>query len=281
MTHTPTNPTIHQRRHAAGYTLVEILLALGIFMIGMTAVVSLFPVAALLQRETASDILSAEAASSAKALVQAETLTYGGFGSGNIGGYHTSATSTNANVSPITAFFPYTDRAYPSSQITGTARTDASNCDLFWVPFIQDINGDPAAPNWIVRILILEGDSQANYTISTGSGVVAIANPTATTGDPNYFPKVVQVGCSVADSDTFTLTSYNAENNGIEGGSVIMDNNGTNYIVSEVDGTSVSVTSPILISPAAPTHIWLAPALGGRTSPLKRIVTVAPNVTTP
>ena len=42
------------------------------------------------------------------------------------------------------------------------------------------------------------------------------------------------------------------------------------------------MTSPILTSPSAPTHVWLAPALGGRTSPLKRIVTVTgPGVVKP
>ena len=276
MMHTPSNLTVPRPRRAAGYTLVEILLALGIFMIGMTAVVSLFPVAALLQRETASDILTAEAASSAKALVQAETFTYGGANTGNIGAYHPTAGSTNALVSSAIAFFPYTDRSYPSSQIIGTARTDASNCDLFWVPFIQDLNGDPANTNWIVRILILEGDSSASYTNTAASALGTVANGT----DPNYFPKVVRTTCTVVDEDTFTF-GINAESNGIEGGSVFIDNNGTNYIVSDVDGTSVSVTSPILTSPATPTHVWLAPALGGRTSPLKRIVTVAPNVTAP
>ena len=182
MKHTPSNPPMPRPRRAAGYTLVEILLALGIFMIGMTAVVSLFPVAALLQRETATDILTAELASSAKALVQAEAFTYGGAYTGNIGAYHPTATSTNSSVSSAVAFFPYTDRSYPSSQITGAARTDASNCDLFWVPFLQDINGDPANTNWIVRIMVLQGEMVDRHAILGGEDL-GINNGRANNGN--------------------------------------------------------------------------------------------------
>lgn len=258
------------RRRAGGFTLVEILLALGIFLIGMAAVASLFPVAAILQRETASDVYAGHAEASAQAFIKSKTFTYiAGDNSTDLSFYHPSGASTKHTLEPFVSFFDMPQRAYPSSQLTGINRDDVANCDFFWVPFIQDLNGDGSDPNWTVRVFVLQGDSKVNYNIATGGGISAIANPS----DLARFPKVVSTGCSVADDYTLTV---NYANHGLESGDKVMDNNGTDYTISLVQGTSLTMTSPILRSPQDPTALWFAPSQGSiNGSPTKAILTIA------
>ncbi|MFN3165857.1 MAG: prepilin-type N-terminal cleavage/methylation domain-containing protein [Phycisphaeraceae bacterium] len=260
-----------------GFTLVEVLIALGVFAIGMVAVASLFPVAALLQKETAEEVVGEHAAQSAKSIVEAKRLTYraptgaGLTGTGDLGRYHTLAGDSLSRVVPLHAInnqlltrrYTYWDRSYPSGTPAPADR------DLFWVPFVQNVSGDPTNPNWVMKLFLLTPDSNANYVPGPNQ-----ANP----GDPTFFPKVVSVGCSVKDDTTFTL---NNANHGLEGGDLIMDSNGTDYQVAEVDGSDVTVLGRILISPESPRAVWYAPAYGGNRSPTQRIVTVKIDVPQP
>ena len=261
--------TLRARRRSAGFTLVEILISLGIFLIGMTAIVSLFPAAAILQRETAQEVISEMAAQSAAGIIEATELTYDPPGAGrtaaNLNFYHTTAGSTNTSVSSITGLYPYTDRSYPTGLVNGL---DVSNCDLHWVPFIQDINGDPANPNWVVRLFVLDADSRAEYT----PGNAADANP----ADPITFPKVRQVGASATGS-TFTVTA----GTDLEVGDIIMDSNGNSHEVINLSGNDIEVVNAIPRVPNAPNSIYYAPRLGGTSSPAMRVVTVEVNVVAP
>lgn len=267
-------------RRTGGFTLVEILLALGIFAIGMAAVASLFPVAAILQRETATDTFASYASGSAEAVMKNRAITYGtGGDSSDLGTrYHTSSPSSKTTVEPIADLFWAAQRAYPTAELTGVAFSDVSECDYFWVPFIQDLSGDDANPNWSVRIFVMRGDSKADYTINTGGGVTKIANAT----DSNRFPKVVATSCSFSSSNANALT-LGTSNHGLQSGDKVMDNNGTTYTVSLVDGDFVTMNSPILRTPSPPSELWYAPPLGGvNGSPTKAIITVGDlNITTP
>lgn len=263
------------RYASRGFTLVEVLIALGLFAIGMVAVASLFPVAALLQRQTVQEVIGEHAAQSAKSIVEAKRLTYrapvsGLTGTGDLGPYHTLAGSSRSQVVPLSAMpnnlltlkYTYWDRSYP------TATPSPADRRLFWVPFVQNISGDVSKPNWVMRIFLLEADGNAKYP-APGAATNA-ANP----GDPDLFPKVVWTGCTVKDKETFTLANAG---HGLEGGDLIMDSNGTDYRIAEVSGADVKILGRILESPEKPNRIWYAPAYGGTASPTQRIVTVKIN----
>lgn len=246
------------RRASAGFLLNELLISLGIFAIGMAALASLFPVAALLQRETTEEVFSQAAAQSAKAIIASKE------GSFDLSAYHTN-TGTTGQVFPILQtgatqerLLPQTDRAFPSTQVNGT---DTSDCDFFWVPFVQDLNGDQANPNWVVRIFILTNDSEATYNSITGA-----ANPDH---DPAHFPRVVSRDCNAAGK-IFTTSGAH----GLEPGDVFMDSNGNDYVVGDVPSAStIEVLYTIPTNPAAPDKIWYAPRLGGSFSPAQSVVT--------
>lgn len=273
------------RRLSGGFTLIEVLISFGIFAIGAIAVASLFPVAALLQKETVDDILGKHAAESAKAIVLAKGMSYQqpgadrGTDPGDLDGYHPNALSTNKDARPLLANYPalesrFTiwDRSYPTFTLTreDTAvnfRDDLEERDLFWVPFIQDVQGDPNNPVWVMHLFILKGDSRAEWdkTITPA----AWANP----NDAIFVPGVTAVGVAgVTNSDTtFQLSGGHS----IQVGDLILDTNGISYRVTTVNANNVTIDGVILTSPAVPTGVYYAPpGVGGNgDSPTLSIIT--------
>ncbi|MEM8493972.1 MAG: prepilin-type N-terminal cleavage/methylation domain-containing protein [Planctomycetota bacterium] len=64
-------------RVRAGFTLTEVLIALGILAVGITSVASLFPPAILMQKETVRDILGQQNVRSSEAILRAKTIDAG------------------------------------------------------------------------------------------------------------------------------------------------------------------------------------------------------------
>ena len=265
-------------RKSAGFSLVEILIALGIFAIGMAAIVSLFPAAAILQRETTQEVISEMAAQSAASIIDTQALTYDPPGAGrtaaDLNSYHSSAASTNSaaipfnSISPalMTARYPATDRSYPTALINGT---DISDCDLHWVPFIQDLSGDPDNPVWVARLFILEADSRATYSGSA-------AQPAA---DPDTFPRVASVGIPNGGVSGNVFTTASAID--LDPGDIVMDSNGNSHVIEAISGTGITVLNSIAVTPNAPNTLWYAPKSGASSSPAVRVVTVEVDVVAP
>src|SRR5688572_8239180 len=61
---------------ARAFTLMEVLIAIGIFAIGMVAVAAVFPTAIFLQKQTITDATSQQVARNAAAVLQATKMTY-------------------------------------------------------------------------------------------------------------------------------------------------------------------------------------------------------------
>lgn len=270
----------NKARRAAGFSLVEILLSLGIFAIGMTAIVSLFPAAAILQRETTQEVISEMAAQSAASIIDAQKLTYEWTGTaraGDLANYYPNAGTNGTDAVPLNAIsitggtvldrYPAADRSYPTGSLNGTSIID---CDMHWVPFIQDINGDPSgSQNWVMRLFIVEADSRATYT----GNATLDANP----NDVTTFPKVRYVGVSGVSGAVFTTASALD----LDAGDTVMDSNGNSHVIVEVSGTSITVLNSISLTPNTPSKLWYAPKLGGSSSPAMRVVTVKVDVVAP
>lgn len=261
-----------RRRPSMGFTLVEVLIAFGIFAIGMIAVASLFPVAALLQKETANDILGKDAAESAKAIVLAKGLTYQpsvadrATNPGDLDNYYSIAGANNSHAVPLFQVdvalenrFTIWDRSYPSFTPTIEDR------DLFWVPFIQDVGGDPNNPVWVMHLFVLNRDSRADWDKTSGTW----ANPS----DVSAIPGVIGAACTIVAGSGDT--ALNIPGHEIQAGDRILDNNGIAYLVKEIDGNEVTINGVILTSPADPNTVWYAPpgAGGDGNSPTLNIIT--------
>lgn len=251
-----------------GFTLVEVLIAFGIFAIGMIAVASLFPVAALLQKETFDDVVGKHAAESAKAIVLAKGLEFDQPPTpSELSNYYSIAGANDSHAVPLFQVntiledrFTIWDRSYPSFNPTIESR------DLFWVPFIQDVAGDANSPVWVMHLFILNRDSRATWNRADG-------RTWASPNDGNTIPGVVGAACTIVAGSGDT--KFNIPNHEIQAGDRILDNNGIAYLVKEIDGNEVTINGVILTSPADPSTVWYAPpgANGDGNSPTLAIIT--------
>ena len=172
-------------RRRPGFTLTEVLISLGIFAIGAIAVASLFPVAALLQKETADSILSQQAITNARATIEAIGLPSApGDINTDLGGYHQTPppiitnvdtmlvnapleiSGTFTGVSPSQLIdsstfsnrYPLDTRSYPATE------TDLGSRDYYWYLLVRDLDGDPVTEDWVVYLLVIEKKSNQTLT---------------------------------------------------------------------------------------------------------------------
>lgn len=177
-------------RTAPGFTLAEVLIAIGIFAIGMIAVASLFPVGALLQKQTADDILGKQSSTNARATLEAIGLTrFPASGVGDLDNYHNASaalypspsTLELSGVVPIdeidalgSSFYNrYTlaERSFPTTEFNAIDLTNTppwptqyETRDHYWFFYVRDTAGSFAGPSWQGYVLVVERKDGQNYT---------------------------------------------------------------------------------------------------------------------
>lgn len=164
-----------------GFTLAEVLISLGIFAIGMIAVASLFPVAAILQKETADDILGQQSANNARATIEAIGLTYfdpdTAFAD-DLDNYHQASSDRyGATTLQFSGVVPIAD-LLPPAQPSGTSfyarfslgersfpstEADWDERDHYWFFYVRDTAGSPTSPNWQGYVLIVEREEDQAF----------------------------------------------------------------------------------------------------------------------
>ena len=135
-----------------GFSLVEVMIAMGIFAVGFVAVAAMFPAGVILQRETVSDVESQLVARNAAAMVRARKLTFRQDGVGvDLGqssgtGELQSFASINASLGTR---WQLNDRSYPMVQGPPDERK------YYWVPMIRRTKSPAAAADWLVVVFVL------------------------------------------------------------------------------------------------------------------------------
>lgn len=275
---TPTTRSKH-RRHG-GFTLLEVLLALGVFAIGFVFIAAIFPVAALLQKEAVDTINGQQVARNTEAIMDAMQLP--------IGVLTTTGFTVNVNGTAVD-----TDQRVFALSTTGWSST---NCDwtqqirsaptmvtgvtdrkFFWVPVFRDTNSasNMSAGEIYTYVFVLQKRNNTTYPTSPSlftPDACANINDTDTvtvSGNTLYpIPKVFAVTVTATSSNTikFKQTNFNGNPSTydtplqIDSGDKILDNNGTIYTVSDYDMTANTITIDgiLLPTPNAIDTIWFA-----------------------
>lgn len=200
----PTPPRQARRRHASrpAFSLVEVMVAVAIFALGMTAVASIFPVAILLQRQTVDEIRARHFVENTAAEIEGRRLI------GTIAEWtpvdHTPANTLTYEVMPLADApaimnqWTLDDRSYPSHDAITNRR-------LFWVPLVYDSQpGTITATSDFeptIFAFIVRGREDATFDRSSGTH----ANPAS---DPDYIPSVSQISATVsADGRRFDFSN--------------------------------------------------------------------------
>ncbi|MCG8509983.1 MAG: prepilin-type N-terminal cleavage/methylation domain-containing protein [Rhodospirillales bacterium] len=247
--HKPSFANFHR---AGGFNLMEVLIAIGIFAIGFTAVVSLVPVGIALQRETVFDAQATQFASNAEAIILAR-----GFDETIID----AAVTQDATVIPVSnAFVSPTewtleDRSYNVVDIL-EQRT------LFWVPLFFDASVDASGNasdtrDWRVYVFVVRGKATTGtYPKTTGTW----ANPADPSDDPGVPGVTFANATPGVNSDgirnRFDFTNTTSGRRLVRAGDRIVADDGTRYRVKKSDSGGIEVDG---IIPAIATGVfWYA-----------------------
>ncbi len=241
-----------------GFSLMEVLIAIGVFAIGMVAVASIFPVAILLQKQTVQEVEATHFGRNAKALVAARGFV------APAGAWDAIAAAGVTSAMPAAAMNQWSlaDRSYNTLEPTNQRR-------VFWVPMCIDTDPSPSKA-WQVFVFVVRGERGKTY------GPVA-ANPDIVNGeDPNYVPRVKRQATTLAVTGP-VVNRFNFGNNPriVRPGESIVDQDGLVYIVNAADNAGVAVSGVIPGTAGANVDIWYAaPNTAGGTSTFVRLITL-------
>jgi len=264
-----------------GFTMIEVLIAMGIFAVGFVAIAAIFPVATLLQKQTVKDVMAQQIEDSVRAVLMGRPLREADLvdpGYGLMVDLGTPAWDTDHTVNrlpavvgsefllgfPAVAFTPpparwsLNDRSYPSTVTPVDARR------YFWVPLVMDADQSNASRAWRVYVFVLRRED-----VQTDKSTGVWANP----NDPAAVPGVAQIG--VADSGTNRFDFDNSQDE-IRKGDQVLGEFGTVYEVDKADAGGINIKGVFNQVPVGPaSKLWYGRAgAGGSKSPTMKIMEI-------
>lgn len=275
-----------------GFTLMEVLISLGIFAIGMVAVAAIFPAAALLQKQTVNDVGGQQATRSAEAILQGKTLDNAILDPGTPVGL--SATPFDPDAFRVFALseinnggVPYLDRWPLSNRSFPSVTPDVLARDFYWVPLVRRNDFIPERAAWDVFVFVLKREEDTDYKRDDAN-----APPTAdwanyddgqVAGPAWLVPGVARVPVTVPsaggsrfnfDNHQFAATSAGKADQ-VRVGDQILADNGVIFRVSKADDTGCEVSGAILGDDQTgrlPESIWYGrPAGADKPSPTQEL----------
>jgi|GEM_PF-3957801 len=257
---------------SSGFMLVELLMAMFILALGLSAIAAIFPVAGYLQKQTFNDAVGQQVQRNVEAIIGAVSIP-----DGSLSSVPDTTQITQQRVVAVSGVLgggtnelPLSMRCYPTAlDLDGDGVCNGTNDDpnfiareFYWVPLFQDTDITTGTHTWIAYVFILA--KQPNAIYGTGSGV--------NSSDPTEVPKVVSATISNVNGYTFTV-SVN-----LQPGDKILCDNGMTPTVTDVSGTTITVDTPLANTIGSPQTIWYAPpATGGQNSPTVAIKAVSFN----
>ncbi|NBC10111.1 MAG: prepilin-type N-terminal cleavage/methylation domain-containing protein [Planctomycetes bacterium] len=241
---------------ARGFTLMEVLVAIGIFAIGLIAVASIFPVAILLQKQTVEEVEATHFGENAKAIVAARGFVASDWSSIANSGAGVVSKMEGMNPDDPMDDWSLADRSYNTLEPTDERR-------VFWVPlcYDSDASGDNA---WQVFVFVVRGERDTTY------GPVAADADIANSLDAEYVPRVKKLSTTISGANRFDF-----DNNPrlIRPGDEVVDEFGLTYRVSAADNTGVEVDG--IIPGSGTINIWYAaPSSAGESSTFVKLITL-------
>lgn len=238
--------------HNRGFTLLECLLAMGIFLIGFMGIMGLFSSAVLLQKRTIDDVQSQAVSRNAAALI-----TGVGIDDAALIAALPASADTDGLLYPLPSL-SLSDRSYPSAIVISQRK-------FFWTAMVRDANTAAGQRLWVITLFVMRRGQGRQYDKAVG----VWANPT----DPTWVPGVRRVDLTLPV--TATLTSYNFDNDPriVRQGDWVTDDLGTSSRVLRASDTGAEIKG--LVIGGTPSHIWIGyPSDTGGPSPLKRVTMV-------
>jgi len=180
---------VARRPGGRGFTVLEIMLAMGVFVVGFVAVLTLFPAAIVLQKQTVQDLEVQRVVQDATALLRARPWTAWRIPPNNIGTLRQEITDANLYLlypllndaeltdplngngvlwSPVDRSFPRQTGSWSSPQAPSynVRHLDGREARYFWVPLVKrlKVNADnPTAEDWTLFLCILRQEEHPVY----------------------------------------------------------------------------------------------------------------------
>ncbi len=244
-------------RASRGFSLVELMIAIGIFAIGAIAVASIFPVAILLQKQTMADTTARTFAENARAMVLAR-----GFLGSSLSGVN-DTTPTVASVPGAVAGWERADRSYRSG-------IDLASRKFFWVPLFFDNNPNASEREWLVYLFVVNRKSNADYSQSG-----AAADWANQADGASNIPGVRRVSATIAGSPSNRFDFTNSGPRQVRIGDKILDEKGRDWIVTAADDAGIEING--VIPDSGNLDIWYAHPGDSGTSSFVSLFTLKHN----
>jgi prepilin-type N-terminal cleavage/methylation domain-containing protein len=240
-------------RHAGrGFSLVELMIAIGIFAIGAIAVASLFPVAILLQKQTMQDTTARTFAENARAMVLAR-----GFSGTALAGVNDTTPTVTAVPNALNDWSLY-DRSYLSGVTLPNRR-------IFWVPLFMDNNAAPAQREWMVYLFVVKRNTRSDYS-QTGPA----ADWANQSDGADNVPGVRRVNATI-NGNRFDFVNGSPPQ--IRIGDKVLDARGRDWIVTGSDSAGIQINS-IIPGNGTTIDIWYAHPGNSGTSSFVSLITL-------